>query len=413
VSSLLRLLPSLVLAGVVGLGCEARSREDVCLEPNIPTHASRYPPKETPPPSPLPSPPSGGRGVGEGGGEGPAAALPMPAPVPSPNPHPLRILAISGGVAGAPFTAGVLVGWTRCGTRPLFDEVTGISSGALIGAYAFLGPKYDAEMQRLILSLNTADLIRFRPLCCMLRDGAFGSAKPAERLILRAFNDCFVADLARAHLEGRRFYVGTMNLQTRRLEIWDIGALASSGRPDAADLVRRVLLAAISWPGAVPPVEFVMARDGHCWREQHCDAGSVAMAFLPCGPHPTWPAGSDLYVLASRKLYSEPMAVPKSAFCRLKPSVSAIFEALTRADIARLYSTCALTGLRFHVLAVPPDFHGEGPSIANLYPKEARQLFETGCRLGAGGPCWRLTPPGAEPGEEAIPRDGSEIQSCR
>jgi hypothetical protein len=173
-----------------------------------------------------------------------------------------------------------------------------------------------------------------------------------------------------------------------------------------------VLLAAISWPGAVPPVDFDVAIEGHSCREQHCDAGSVAMAFLPCQAPYGFPAGSDLYVLASRKLYSEPAEVPKSAFCRLKPSVSAIFEALTRADIARLYSLCALSGMRFHLLAVPADYHGEPPSIANLYPKEARQLFETGYHLGSSGPCWRFTPPGAEPGEETPPRDGREIQSC-
>jgi predicted acylesterase/phospholipase RssA len=342
--------------------------------------------------------------------DAPPHPLNMPAVLPPEASRPLQILALSGGVHGAPFTAGFLVGWTHTGTRPTFDQVTGISSGSLIGAYAFLGPKYDAQMQQLILTMHTSDLIKFRPLCCMLCDGAFGSAKPAERLILRAFNDDFIADIRCAHAQGRRLYIGTMNLETKRLTIWDIGAIASSGRPDANDLVRKVLLAAVSWPGAVPPVAFDIEVNGHCYREEHCDGGSVAMVLPPIGPVSSCPAGSNLYVLTSRKLYSDPEPVPKKAFHRLKPTVTAIFEALTRDDISQLYFLSQISGMRFHLMALPQGYHGEAPSIAHLYPKEAPQLFETGYHIGASGPCWRFTPPGAEPGERAAPRDGREIR---
>lgn len=342
--------------------------------------------------------------------DGEPPTLNMPSVVPPSASRPLQLLALSGGVGGAPFTAGVLVGWTQTGTRPNFDQVTGISSGSLIGAYAFLGPKYDEQMRHLILTMNTSDLIKFRPFCCMLCDGAFGSAKPAERLIRRAFDDNFIADLRCAYAEGRRLYIGTMNLETKRLAIWDIGAIASSGRPNANDLVRKILLAAVSWPGAVPPVVLDVEVNGHCCREEHCDAGSVAMALPPIGPLPQSPAGADLYVFVNRKLYSDPEPVPKKAFHRLKPTVTAIFEALTRADVSHIFSVCRHCGMRFHLLAVPQDYHGEPASIANLYPKGAHQLFEIGYHIGVGGPCWRCTPPGGEPGECIIPRDGREIR---
>jgi hypothetical protein len=334
------------------------------------------------------------------------------------------VLALTGGVAGAPFTAGVLAGWTESGTRPTFDQVTGISSGSLIGGYAFLGPAYDAKMRNLIVNLRSSDLFRFRALGFMFRCGAFGSASPAERLINHAMDDQFLADVRVAHAEGRRYFVGTMNMETKRLVIWDVGAIASSGRPDADCLVRKILLAAVSWPGAVPPVEFDVEVNGCRHHEYHCDAGSVAMAFVRFGPLPGWPqpgapvqpgwlAGSDLYVLASRKLYSDPAPVSKCALPRFGLSLATIFEALTRADIARLYPLCALSGMRFHMLSVPRDYHGLPPSISNLYPKDAAQLFEVGHHIGATGPCWRFTPPGAEPGEEPIPQDGREIRLCR
>src|SRR5579871_677613 len=213
-----------------------------------------------------------------------------------------------------------------------------------------------------------------------------------------------------------------MNLETKRLVIWDVGAIASSGRPDAGELVRKVLLAAVSWPGAVPPVEFDVKVNGRCYREQHCDAGSVGMAFVRFGALPGWPqtgepvrpgwlAGSDLYVLASRKLYCDPEQVPCCALSRLTPSFTTLFEALTRADVARLFSVCAVSGMRYHLLSVPPDYHCETASFSNLYPKakEARRLFETGYRMSDCGPPWRSLPPGAGPGEEPVPRDGREV----
>lgn len=380
-----------VLVGAVVCGCNTCPSTSLAPLPETPSSLTRVcyhpeqPPDEAPPSSNA------------------------PANLPPASSRPLQILALSGGVAGAPFTAGVLVGWTRTGTRPMFDQVTGISSGSLIGAYAFLGPKYDAQMQQLILTMKTADLIKFRPLYCMLCEGSFGSAKPAERLIRRAFDDGFIADLRCAHAEGRRLYIGTMNLETKRLAIWDIGAIASSGRPDANDLVRKILLAAVSWPGAVPPVPFDIEINGRCHREEHCDAGSVAMTLPPIGPLPSSPAGADLYVLASRKLYSDPEPVPRCACRRLKPSLTAIFEALTRTNISELFSLSLLSGMHFHLLAVPQDYHGEPPSITNLYPKQARQLYEIGYQMGAAGPCWRRTPPGADVGEGAFPRDGREI----
>ena len=46
-------------------------------------------------------------------------------------------LAISGGGSNGAFGAGLLNGWSEAGTRPSFDLVTGISTGALIAPFAF------------------------------------------------------------------------------------------------------------------------------------------------------------------------------------------------------------------------------------------------------------------------------------
>ena len=59
-------------------------------------------------------------------------------------------LALSGGGDDGAFGAGVLCGWTAHGDRPQFKLVTGISTGALIAPFAFLGSSYDETLRLLV-----------------------------------------------------------------------------------------------------------------------------------------------------------------------------------------------------------------------------------------------------------------------
>src|ERR1700740_2781542 len=62
---------------------------------------------------------------------------------------PEYLLAISGGGDNGAFGAGLLVGWSESGTRPSFRIVTGISTGALIAPFCYLGPAYDPIIARM------------------------------------------------------------------------------------------------------------------------------------------------------------------------------------------------------------------------------------------------------------------------
>jgi hypothetical protein len=397
----------LTLAGTGIWGCQASPRDGLSSVPEASSRAiDRYPAVEKTIADSL------------------SAELVTNSALPPLISHPLEILVLTGGVDGAPYAAGVLVGWSKTGQRPTFDVVTGISSGSLIGLYAFLGPKYDAELQRLIETLKTSDLVQVRPLSSLLLNGALSSTKPAEELLRREINDGMLADLRQAHAAGRRFFVGTMALQTKRLAIWDVGALASSGRPDADEMVRKVLLASFAYPGFAPPVRFDWEVNGQCCFEEHCDAGMVAMAFVRFGPvlgwpesgapvRPGWLAGSNLHVLACRKLYSDPLPVPERALCRGMTVVNAAVEALAQPQIARLYSLCALSGMQFHLLAMPQELPRKPMALRELFPTDAPKLFALGHEMGASGPRWRLTPPGAEPGEESVPRNAWNLDCWR
>jgi predicted acylesterase/phospholipase RssA len=63
--------------------------------------------------------------------------------------QPLIYLALSGGGGGGAYGAGVLNGWSDSGNRPEFTVVSGVSTGALIAPFAFLGPDYDARLKKI------------------------------------------------------------------------------------------------------------------------------------------------------------------------------------------------------------------------------------------------------------------------
>ena len=329
--------------------------------------------------------------------------------------RPLNVLSVGAGGAYCPFAAGALVGWTKSGTRPTFDIVTGTSSGALVGAYAFLGPKYDDRLETLFTTLGTADLFDLRPAGYLWRDGALASPHPLEQRLERVFNDEFMADLRAAHAQGRRLFIGTTNFDTKRLVVWDVGAIASSDDPGAPMLVRKIFLASTTWPGLLPPVEFTVQNQNGEWRrERHIDGGAAAQTFVRFGPMdgwsgsgtpaPGWLTGSNLYLLSCGKLYHSPNPAPTRFIGRVLSGVACLTDSLSRADMSRLYTFCATSGMKFHLLPMPQDYVGGDQSILELNPQTLRQLFDLGQRMTASGPPWRLTPPDVEPGEEDPPR---------
>jgi hypothetical protein len=80
----------------------------------------------------------------------------------------------------------VLAGWTETGTRPSFDLVTGISAGALIAPFAFLGPAYDDRLRALFTEVAPSDIIRMgRITLALLFREAIADTSPLASLIHR------------------------------------------------------------------------------------------------------------------------------------------------------------------------------------------------------------------------------------
>src|SRR3954471_11509486 len=79
---------------------------------------------------------------------------------------------------------------------------------------------------------------------------------------------------------GRLLLIGTTNLDVQRPAIWNIGAIAKTGRPAALDLVRKIMLGSASVPGVFPPVLSDVEAAGQRYQEMHVDGAAVTKAIL-------------------------------------------------------------------------------------------------------------------------------------
>jgi predicted acylesterase/phospholipase RssA len=332
----------------------------------------------------------------------------------SQGPPTRNVLALSGGGMYGSYSAGVLKGWSASGTRPKFDVVTGISTGSLIAPFAFLGSEYDDFLERRYTSVRASDVYRRRYLSVLWSD-SLADSEPLRRLIEAELTDDVLDRIAEAHAQGRRLYVGTTNLDTKRLTVWDMGAIASSTRPGRAELFRSVVLASCSVPGVLPPVSIDVSVDGRHSTELHADGGVTASVFTDIymlsdakpkeAGAPSSLGGANVYALVAGKLYPDPGHVQRRLLSVSGQSLSTVLQARAEGDLMRLFLMATLSGGKFQLASVPEDT----PVSVNMLdfdPVIMRKLFQIGYTFAARGEPWRDTPPGVEPDEQRLPRSG-------
>ncbi len=190
-------------------------------------------------------------------------------------------LVLSGGAEDGAYGAGVLTAWSETGTRPEFTMVTGISTGALIAPFAFLGPEYDGVLEQIYTTLGGKDIYSSRSwLTLFTADGLVDTA-PFAASIETFLNDQTLDAIAAEFHRGRQLFIGTTNLDAGRPVIWNITRIAASGHPDAYPFIRALFLASAAMPGLFPPVYLpVRGPDGELMDEMHVDGGVTAQLFF-------------------------------------------------------------------------------------------------------------------------------------
>jgi predicted acylesterase/phospholipase RssA len=194
--------------------------------------------------------------------------------------RPLAILALSGGGSGGAFGAGAVAGLTRAGTRPQFDVVTGVSAGALVALYAFLGPAWDAQLLGAFTGEAGDHLLQSRGLGLIFGSSIY-SGRPLRQLIDAHVSDEMIKAIAREAAKGRLLLVATTDVASGEPVVWDLGAIARNGGASAKSLFRDVLVASASVPGMFPPVIIRVAEDGATFDQAHVDGAATMPFFVP------------------------------------------------------------------------------------------------------------------------------------
>jgi len=283
---------------------------------------------------------------------------------------PVSYLSISGGGGDGAFGAGLLAGWTEAGTRPEFKLVTGVSTGALIAPFAFLGPRYDGVLKQTYTTVTDRDIFKKRNFSAVLFSDAMADTAPMGKLVDRYITQELLDEIAVEYAKGT--------------------------------------LASAAIPGAFPPVMIDVTVGGVRYQEMHVDGGATRQVFMyPQNLHlGTTAAGvgvvrkRTLYIIRNSRLDPDWASVDRRLMSIVGRSVSSLIQTQGLGDLYRMYLTSTRDGLDYNLAYIPSDFRVPKKSdfdVAYMTP-----LFERGRQLAAAGYPWAKYPPGYDPNDALV-----------
>jgi hypothetical protein len=304
-------------------------------------------------------------------------------------------LAMSGGGSDGAFAAGLLNGWTQTGKRPEFTVVTGVSIGALLAPYAFLGPKFDDELRNAITTITGADIFEDRQT-----HESFLDTWPLRRLIEKRVSPELVAAVAAEHRKGRRLLVVTTNVDSGRRVIWDMGAIAQKGDEASIKLFRDVLLASSAIPGFFTPVLIDVEANGKKFQELHID-GSVTAPFFVAPEAALEPSSklrlpaTELYIVLNGRLANDFYPPERTTVSILSRLISVVLRSGLRAESMLFAANAKHLGVPMFVAQVADSF--THPSYGLFDEKYMNALYEHGVERAKNGTAFEtLGPPASE-----------------
>ena len=293
--------------------------------------------------------------------------------------RPLGILALSSGGASGAFGAGALVGAATDGAWPEFSVVTGVSSGALLAPFAFLGPSRSEDLRTIFTEGMTDGLLQTRGLSAIFGSSLY-SDQPLRKIIERYADDALVGAVATEAAKGRLLLVATTDFATGESIIWDIGSIALHGGSNAKPLFQTLLLASASIPGMLPPVIIRIRIQGRTRVETHVDGGVTQPFFIAPLPEdllePTdeSPQRTIVRVIIDGSLRNVPRPTHSNALSIFSRSVSAGLSHATRAKLQATVAALQQRGIPLEYAAIPASYpHG---GVFDFSPAAERSLFE-------------------------------------
>jgi predicted acylesterase/phospholipase RssA len=305
--------------------------------------------------------------------------------------EPLNILALSGGGAAGAFGAGAVAGLMRAGRWPDFAVVTGVSAGALLAPYAFLGPPWDAHLIEAFTGQTAAHLFQSRGLAVIFGSSLY-SGRPLKELVEAYASDAMIAAIAREADKGRLLLVATTNVVTGEPVVWDLGAIARRGDSSARTLFRDVLVASASVPGIFPPV-VIRTREGDASQDEaHIDGAATVPFFVPPAFLQTPPETlggthhTAVYVIIDGPLSEAARATRLTSRAILSRSIHAGLDHLLLTTLELTVATAQLQGATLEYSAIPHAYPHVG--LFDVRAVTRQSLFRYAYQCARSGLLW-------------------------
>lgn len=308
----------------------------------------------------------------------------------------ISVLVLSGGGAGAAFGAGALVGMTRAHARPQFDLVTGVSAGALLAPFAFLGSAWDPQMEKVFKGGDIERLQRstgrLETTGRFLFSRSAGAHDPLVELVDRNFTDAMIDAVGREAATGRMLIVATTDLDDQETVLWNMGSIAEHGGTAAHDLFRKVMVASASVPGVFPPVLIPVQEGSHTYDEMHVDGSVTTPLFIApliaqtVQGNEAEAEGANVYVIINGRLAMRPRETPINTLQVLKESFSAQLTYKTRDALGLIMALSHRNHMAFHLTDIPVGY--PAGSFLDFHRKHMQQLFDYGEACAAEGLLW-------------------------
>lgn len=307
-----------------------------------------------------------------------------------------NVLAISGGGADGAFGAGLLCGWTKHGSRPTFQVVTGVSTGALTAPFAFLGAKYDDQLRNAYTHIHDDDVFVTRNIFAIFRGDSLTTTGPLYQTISRYIDDNLLTEIANEHARGRRLFIMTTDLDAQRPVVWNMGAIATSGQPDSLDLFRRIIIASASIPVVFPPQYLEVEVHGEKFTEMHVDGGVMGQVFLHLPPlketlDKTNKQRVRAYVIRNSKVVGEYSAMTPLILPILTRTVATLVRTQGIGDLYEIYEQAKEGNAEYRLAYVPDDFKTDHHDM--FEPEAMKKMFDAAYTMAAKGYPWRDRPP--------------------
>lgn len=314
------------------------------------------------------------------------------------------VLIISGGGDYGAFGAGVLQGWGRVAAeqacRPEFDLVTGVSTGALIAPFAFVGESDDYGRILRLYTEPKDDWFALRGLLFFLpSNSSLTDNTGLRRDVQKELDASMIERIAAMGERNRLLLVGTTDLDLGVLHPWDLTVEAQKvAAGGSSERFYDVIMASTAIPAVFPPVII----DGSLYVDGGTTANILYDSDLrndeaPVATfrrlHPELPLPrTRFWVVVNNQMGGTPRQVEQSWLAVTRVSVETAVRSSTIGALKQLSLQCELqrrdgVDVQFRYIAIPDEWK---PLSSDPFDKATMtSLADLGMRMGADPASWQ------------------------